>query len=180
MRVPWSGLWAPAVEEFLDAADGRPDVAAERYVQRLRRFYDVRARWHRRGYRLSGVVVILVGALLPLLAVSSYGHKDLVVSFAGVTVSVVTAMRSFYRWDQSWILLRTTEIAISEAYLKWKLTVGADAAVDRAAAARELVDTVMRIRHDEADSFFSELPVPQAAPDGHPVVPLPERRREQS
>ncbi|WP_237047583.1 hypothetical protein [Lentzea guizhouensis] len=36
----------------------------------------------------------------------------------------VTGLRTFYRWDQSWILLRNTEIAVTAAYLEWKLTLG--------------------------------------------------------
>ncbi|MFE0374614.1 DUF4231 domain-containing protein [Streptomyces inhibens] len=184
MRVSWRGFRAPAVEEFLEAADGQLDLAAERYVQHMRHFYDVRARWHRRGYRTSGIIVIGVGALLPLLATASYPHKQLIVSLAGVAVSAVTALRSFYRFDQSWILLRNTEIAISEAYLNWKLTRSEEEQaphdidpVERAAATRGLIDAVMRIRRDEADSYFNELPTPQPGADVHISIPPPYTRR---
>ncbi|MGW3498954.1 DUF4231 domain-containing protein, partial [Streptomyces sp. NPDC001020] len=122
MGTPWRRFRAPALDEFLEVADDELDAAVERYVQRLRHFYDARARWHRRGYRASGIVVIAVGALLPLVATSQFPHKELTLSLVGVTVSVITALRSFYRFDQSWILLRNTEIAISHAYLEWKLS----------------------------------------------------------
>jgi hypothetical protein len=42
--------------------------AVEAYLARLRAFYNTRASWHRRFYRSTGIVVILIGATLPLLA----------------------------------------------------------------------------------------------------------------
>ncbi|MEV5984346.1 DUF4231 domain-containing protein [Streptomyces sp. NPDC052051] len=181
MSTPWRRFRVPALEQFLDVADDELDAAVEQYVQRLRHFYDARARWQRRGYRASGLVVIVVGALLPLLATSEFPGKELVLSLVGVTVSVVTALRSFYRFDQTWILLRNTEIAISDAYLKWKLA-RRRAAVDPHSAeaaegdTRALIDRIMRIRRDEAESFFKELPTPQSAPDAQSLAPLPTPR----
>ncbi|MCN9244583.1 DUF4231 domain-containing protein [Streptomyces sp. RY43-2] len=183
MSTPWRRFRVPALEEFLDVADDELDAAVEQYVQRLRHFYDARARWQRRGYRASGLVVIVVGALLPLLATSEFPGKELVLSLVGVTVSVVTALRSFYRFDQSWILLRNTEIAISDAYLKWKLARRRAAADPHSVEAegtegdtRALIDRIMRIRRDEAESFFNELPTPQPVPDGQSPVSLPTPR----
>ncbi|MDH2387790.1 DUF4231 domain-containing protein [Streptomyces sp. HNM0663] len=176
MRAWWRRFRAPAAEEFLEAPDEELDAAAERYVQRLRRFYDVRARWHRRGYRLTGIVVILVGALLPFLATAEYAHKESVLALAGVTISVVTALRSFFRFDQSWVLLRNAEIAITEEYLGWKLQRRCDGE-QPAAAARRLIEAVVRIRRDEAGEYFKELPSPQPGVDGQVSVPTPGRRQ---
>ncbi|MFG2631971.1 DUF4231 domain-containing protein [Streptomyces sp. NPDC048473] len=180
METPVRRFRAPALHEFLNVADGELDAAVELYVQRLRHFYDARARWHRRGYRISGIAVIVIGALLPLLATSQFAHKELLLSLVGVTISAVTALRSFYRFDQSWILLRNTEIAISHAYLKWKLARHGAAGEPRSPEQGEtdthaLIDMIMRIRRDEAESFFSELPTPQPAPDGR-IPGLPDAR----
>ncbi|GAA3475835.1 DUF4231 domain-containing protein [Streptomyces yanii] len=170
-------LRAPSLHEFLNVADDELDAAVERYVQKLRHFYDARARWHRRGHRFSGIVVIITGALLPLLATSQFAHKELVLSLVGVAISAVTALRSFYRFDQSWILLRNTEIAISHAYLKWKIarlgTAGErPSAEHREADTRALIDMIMGIRRDEAESFFNELPTPQPVTGGqNPGLP---------
>ncbi|MFD4761178.1 DUF4231 domain-containing protein [Streptomyces sp. NPDC058439] len=171
MGNPAQRLRAPSLHEFLNVADDELDSAVERYAQQLRYFYDVRARWHRRGHRLSGIAVIITGALLPLLATSQFAHKELILSLVGVSISAVTALRSFYRFDQSWILLRNTEIAISHAYLKWKIArLGAAgepySPEHRETDTRALIDVIMGIRRDEAESFFNELPTPQPATGG--------------
>lgn len=165
------GLSTPSLQEFLNVTDDEFDAAVGRYVQQLRNFYDIRARWHRRGHRFSGIVVIVAGAALPLLATSQFAHKELVLSLVGVAISVVTALRSFYRFDQSWILLRNTEIAISHAYLKWKIVrhgAGDESYSPerRETDTRALIDMIMGIRRDEAESFFNELPTPQPVTGG--------------
>jgi uncharacterized protein DUF4231 len=131
-------------------------AAAESYALRLRRVYDLRATWHRRLYRFSGIVVILAGAGLPLLVSLDYPAKDGAVSTAGVLVAVVTALRAFYRWDQSWILLRKTETAITSALWAWR----ARAPGTDHEAATELVRRVFDIRAFEAESFFKDLAFP--------------------
>src|ERR1700734_1681901 len=75
-------------EEFMDAV--------EEYVIRTRDFYDSRARWHRRFYRLSTVLIILIGALLPLEAGLDYSYKEVLLGISGVTISALTALRAFY------------------------------------------------------------------------------------
>jgi len=125
-------------------------------VLRLRQIYDLRATWHRRRYRFSGILVILAGAGLPLLVTVDYAGKDLVVAITGVLVALVTALRAFYRWDQSWILLRKTEMAITSALWEWR---GRRSGDDRAAAV-ELLTCVDDIRKYEAESFFKDLAFP--------------------
>jgi hypothetical protein len=137
--------------------------AVEDYVLRVRDFYDSRARWHRRLYRLSTVLVILIGASLPLAASLDYPHKALWLGILGVAVAAITALRSFYHWDQFWVLLRTTETSITRAYLEWKASTqevsdsdpGAVAA--RKKSAGDLVDRIFNIRGNEAETFFRAL-----------------------
>jgi hypothetical protein len=131
-------------------------AAAEAYVLRLHRVYDLRATWHRRLYRFSGIVVILAGAGLPLLVSLDYPGKDIAISATGVLVAVITGLRAFYRWDQSWILLRKTEMAITTALWQW---LGRDPGTDQEAAA-ELMLRVYAIRKFEAESFFKDLAFP--------------------
>lgn len=123
---------------------------------RLRRVYDLRATWHRRLYRFSGIVVILAGAGLPLLVSVDYAGKDTAIAATGVLVAVITGLRAFYRWDQSWILLRKTEIAITSALWSWR---SRESGTDREAAV-ELIRQVYEIRRFEAESFFKDLAFP--------------------
>lgn len=129
---------------------------AEEYAQRIRQFYDVRAQWHRRLYRFSGIIVVIAGAVLPLLATFSYSHKAIIISVVGVFVAVVTALRAFYHWDQGWVLLRQTEFSLSAAYWEWR---GNNPSPDDKAAS-ELLLKIIQIREQEAESFFKNLTFP--------------------
>lgn len=134
--------------------------SAERYVLRLRTFYDSRAQWHRRLYRLSGVLVITIGVALPVTTTLEGRTKDVTIAVGGLLVALLTGLRSFYRWDRNWSLLRRTEIDITALYLAWK---GSPAQIDpdpdtRRRAAVELLETAADIRRAESGLFFKNIP----------------------
>jgi hypothetical protein len=153
----------PKFEDWQSTTPERFAEQAEAYFLRVRDFYDARARWHRRFYRVSGILVIVLGGALPLLASSSWESKDVLVSLTGFVVASVTALRGFYRWDASWVLLRGTEIALTRHYLAWKGVQNEQATTDdRRAAALTLLDKLLDIREDESKSFFKDLPFADA------------------
>lgn len=142
-------------------------ATADAYGAWLRSFYDTRARWHRRFYRLSGVLVILTGAALPVLTNLDYPGKTVTISLSGVVVAGLTGLRAFYRWDQSWILLRNTEMAVTAAYLTWKTTPGnfpvteevtAKEVQEKAAGA--FIDKLGELRQREATMYFKDMAFP--------------------
>jgi hypothetical protein len=145
----------------------------EDYVLRVRNFYDSRARWHRRFYRLSTILIILIGAGLPLAASLSYPHKAVLLGTFGVTVAALTALRAFYHWDQFWVLLRTTEVLITKTYLTWKASApeiiegDASSPEQRKKSAAELAELILAIRGNEAQAFF------RALVDRHDMPELP-------
>ena len=154
----------PYPRRLPDPGDVGFPQAVESYLIRLRTFYNSRAIWHRRFYRFSGVLVILVGATLPLAASLDYANKELLISVLGVAVSIVTALRTFYRWDHSWILLRGTELAITTAW--WDYCAAVDATAEgsdehaRREAARALVQALTEIRRGESELFFKDITFP--------------------
>ncbi|RDI34426.1 uncharacterized protein DUF4231 [Lentzea flaviverrucosa] len=140
-------------------------LAADKYATRLRAFYNARAIWHRRFYRLGGITVILIGGSLPLIANAEYPGKTLVVSLAGTAVAVLTSLHAFYRWDQSWVLLRRTEHSITAAYWQWRAALPHESAFDTDEAmrsTREFLKTLATIREDEASAFLKDLTFPAA------------------
>lgn len=138
--------------------------AADGYATSLIEFYNIRAWWHRKFYRLTGLAVIFTSASLPVLTSLDYSGKDLSISILGFVVAAVTALNAFYRWDQSWVLLRSTEISITREYLDWRSTLpmaiaGSEQADDPTfqEAARQLLVKLSEIRLREAVNFFSEI-----------------------
>jgi hypothetical protein len=151
---------------------GLPDVngkglvaAADEYAVRLRRYYNSRATWHRVFHRVSGILVILAGAGLPVLTNLDYPGKATVISLAGMVIAVLTGLHAFYRWDQSWILLRNTEGAVTAAYWAWCASLpeggnGTDKdTVDKTTAFLALLG---QIRSQEATTFFENVALPAA------------------
>jgi Protein of unknown function (DUF4231) len=141
---------------------------AQGYVQRLQDHYHWRANWHRRIFRGSGIVVILISAGLPLLAAFDYPRKDIIVAIAGVVIAMVTGLRTFYHWDQMWAVLRRTHFALSHAYHTWQLDFRhAEATADPAEgerlayqATKTLFDEINKIRGQESDRYFESLSFP--------------------
>ncbi|HVK26577.1 MAG TPA: DUF4231 domain-containing protein [Actinokineospora sp.] len=149
--------------------DDLPDVeslgartAIDAYALRLRGFYHARAIWNRRFYRLSGVLVILTGAALPLLATLEYPGKTLVISLAGAIIALLTGLNAFYRWDQSWVLVRGTEITLTSAYWRWRTSNDADDI--ESAATQDFLTVLAEVRDHEATAFFKNLTFPSTTP----------------
>lgn len=142
-------------------------TAAEGYVRQVIDFYDSRARWHRRFYRASGVAAILGASSLPLLSVLDMAGKTVIVSGVGCLVAVTTALKEFYRWDTSWVLLRRTEADLTLAYTAYTAAKEPGAPPDPRAA-HALLHQVLRIREEESLRFFRNLPSPVGpAPQSH-------------
>ncbi|MEU5903230.1 SLATT domain-containing protein [Micromonospora sp. NPDC047467] len=145
---------------------------AEESVNKLRDQYDWRAKWHRRLFRFSGILVIVLSASLPLLAGFGYPGKNLVIAVTGVVIATATALRTFYQWDQMWALLRRTHFGLIEASSQWRLAFArAEATVDpveREQRAYEATDTLLAkiegLRSAETEKFFSSLAFPEDSP----------------
>lgn len=151
-------LWSTPTPLWQNPPDGSP-ASIEQYATEVIAFYDVRARWHRRLYRTSAMLIILAGASLPLLTTLDFPGQEGTVAGVGFLVAVTTALRALYRWDTSWVLLRDTEIELTEAYLAWKVGQSdADAPTDPARSARGLLERIMQIRRLESSEFFKSLP----------------------
>jgi Protein of unknown function (DUF4231) len=157
----------PPYPEKLSVMDGGVVAMAEEYGLWVRKFYDARANWHRRLYRLSGILVILTGASLPVLTSFEYPGKAMVISVAGLVVAGFTGLRAFYRWDQSWILLRNTEIAVTTAYLEWRANpdnfpaTKDDPVTDaHEKAAHMFIGKLGEMRQQEAAMYFKDLSFP--------------------
>jgi Protein of unknown function (DUF4231) len=126
--------------------------------------YRERASWHRRLFRGTGVLIIAMASALPVLASFSYPGKDVLVAVIGAVIAFLTALRSFYQWDQLWALLRKSDLDITHLLDKWRLDVQAKAnlppqqqMVEIRKLAEDLQENVEKIRRTESQSYFSML-----------------------
>lgn len=160
-----------SVEEILANGTGSADIAKSvtevvGNIERQRRSYGRRATWHRRHFRSSGIVIIIVSASLPLLAGLDFGAKDMTIAILGVVVAVLTALRSFYQWDHLWSVLRQSDFELGFLIDKWELAV-AEVQPDREFAAEEILDLTSElrkaaeeVRRAESTRYFGSLRPP--------------------
>jgi hypothetical protein len=146
---------------------------AIRTIERLRDNYRRRAKWHRYWFRISGVLVIVLSALLPLLAGLSFDAKDGTLAAVGVTIAIVTGLRVFFQWDQLWGLLRQSDFALSHLLANWELDVAAAAELPEPerrstlfALSRDVLAKADQIRQAESQKFFGALRFPGGAAAG--------------
>ncbi|MBP2478700.1 hypothetical protein JOF53_007572 [Crossiella equi] len=142
---------------------------ARQYVIDLRDRYRFRARWNRRFFRLTGILVIVLSISLPLITVLVFPYKDLTIAVIGVAIALCTGLHSFYQWDKNWGLLRRSDFKLTEAYSAWELEMlHAQSLVDgpnkeqkRYDATKSLLDKASVIRGKESESYFDALKFPQ-------------------
>ena len=137
----------------------------EREVVPLIGWYQRRKRWPRRLHRLSGIVVIGLGALIPLLsAYSGSGPVRVIVGAAGAVITVITGLATVYEWQKTWRIFTVAQTELEAHRLRWELALGAaDAEADqderlrRAVTATEaLLDAATLARRTETADFFAE------------------------
>jgi hypothetical protein len=145
----------------------------ERVVETRRDTYRRRATWHARFFRATGISVIAIATALPVLASLSYDGKTVTVAVAGALVAFLTALRSFYQWDQLWALLRQCDLDLTHLLEQWKLDVAATAGLPETerrtqvhALATNLLEQAETLRRAESLSYFGMLRFPQGAQPG--------------
>jgi hypothetical protein len=154
------------------------DGSAEEVVEGIRVLkdqYHDRAKWHRRCFRSSGIVIILLSATLPLLAGLDYDGKDVTIGVIGVAIAVLTALRNFYQWDQLWSLLRQSDFELTYLLDQWQLDVTAikaGSAPDAPSKIYELTLTLReaaeKVRRAESTRYFGSLRFPSSGGQQQP------------
>lgn len=135
-------------------------------VESLRDRYRRRARINRLWFRGTGIIVILLSAILPLLAGFDFDHKDWTLGIIGVVIAVATALRSFYQWNELWSLLRQSDFELTELLAGWKLAVaGAKGPAEVHTLTEKLLQAGDEVRARESKGYFATLRFPEAKKD---------------
>ena len=140
-------------------------------------WYQRKKRWPRRLHRLSGILVIALGAFIPLL--SAYSDSQpvrIAIGAAGAVISVITGLATIYEWQKTWRIFTVAQTELEAHRLRWELALGsADAETDqqerlrRAVAATELLfeQAALARRTETAEYFAEQTELPR------PPVPAP-------
>ncbi len=158
----------------IDPADpvDRITTIAEDYAKPQLQWYLSHKRLPRLLFRAAGVVIIILSVSIPLLTTLSFPGRDVVLSCAALLIAALTGLNSFYGWDQAWRGRQQTAETLEHLIASWRVRLASarlepDLGKRRdltATAAQELIDKVKAATSAEAEQFFSEVRLPQAAP----------------
>ena len=88
-------------------------------------WYRKRAPRARIFYRASGILIILLGVALPILA--AFGkelvYKDLLVSISAGLIALLTGINSFFRWDVAWHGHIQAELTLDRLHKDWEFAI---------------------------------------------------------
>ena len=134
------------------------------------RWYKQRAALPRFIFRVSGALIIILSASIPLLAALEYPGKDIVLSATAVLIAALTGLNSFYRWEDTWRSRRETEFALTHLLSIWELKIveAMHLGDPRKAkelllvATRQLLEDAKAVTGVETEKFFSNIEWPQA------------------
>jgi hypothetical protein len=164
---------SPERRAVVDERVAEMRALVEREVVPLIHWYQQKKRWPRRLHRLSGIVVIALGATIPLLSAYTSTAVRLVVGVAGAIISIITGLATVYDWQKTWRIFTVAQTELEAHRLHWELALGAaaadpdqDARLARAVAATGiLLDQASQARRTETAEFFADQPeLPRTAP----------------
>lgn len=88
-------------------------------------WYRKRAPHKRLCYRASGLLIIMFGIALPILAAfgKDLKHNDLWVSILAGLIALLTGLNSFFRWDVAWQGYIQAQLTLDRLQKEWELAV---------------------------------------------------------
>ena len=134
----------------------------EREVLPLIDWYQRKKRWPRRLHRLSGILVIGLGATIPLLsAYSDSQPARVLVGAAGAVITVIAGLATVYEWQKTWRIFTVAQTELEAHRLRWELALGtADAEADQE---RRLEHAALARRTETAEFFAEQTELPRAS-----------------
>ncbi|WP_248919940.1 DUF4231 domain-containing protein [Pseudomonas entomophila] len=149
-------------------------------------FVDPRREWYAKHqsypfymFRVCGVVTILLGVILPVVAVTYFQYKTEVMSVMSLTIAALTGLSNFFRWERSWRGREQSKFAIDALEAKWELELAKASHVLSEEkrlehvyiATNDFFTNVRIISAAETDEFFSGMQFPQVEKPGKSKAP---------
>ncbi len=134
---------------------------AHRYVVTQRNWYRHRSVNVRRLFRSFGVGAIILSSSVPVITFIQFDGFRLVITILGVAITALTALRTFFRWDEQWQVLKLADWHLTALLADWeaKMCVLDPASQGSLAAAGALTERLLTDAKDvverEAVSFFA-------------------------
>jgi hypothetical protein len=142
----------------------------DKYVIPSLLWYEQHSWWPRVLFRLSGAVVVILGASLPLLAAFSFPRKEIVLSVVSVLLAGLIGLNAFFHWDEKWRGFKQTELTISHSISVWDLKMiqarhepeHGEARKLAIEATKDLLGSTRQATASETEGYFKDIQFPKS------------------
>lgn len=139
------------------------------YARKSHDWYRQKKRIPRRFYYLSGAMVVVLSALIPLLSAYEGTYFRLTVGIIGVVVSVTTGFNTFFRWEKTWHSFAAAQFDLEYMLRRWEIRMhqakGDANREESLKLAREATESILEetrtLRQAETEGFFRNLRKPK-------------------
>jgi len=120
-------------------------------------------------FRASGITVILFSITIPVISIYNFTEKDIVVSVMALTIAILSGLKAFFKWEESWQSFNRSELAIQHLIGIWQIQLleakthanFSDRLSEARKATKYLLEEVGKIISQESDNYFSKIEWPK-------------------
>jgi hypothetical protein len=120
-------------------------------------WHSKKARHNKRRYRISEIIILFVAAIIPLINVLGFADQQtrIVSSVLGATIAIVTGLTQLEKYQENWIIYRTTTELLKKEKYFYESEVGEYSDLDESKRKKLLVERVESMVSSETSKYFS-------------------------
>jgi Protein of unknown function (DUF4231) len=114
------------------------------------------ARHNKRRYRMSEMIIIFIGAIIPVVNVLDFADLQtrIISSILGATIAIVTGLTQLEKFQENWIIYRTTTELLKKEKYFYENEVGDYSDLDVSKRKKLLVERVESMVSSETSKYF--------------------------
>jgi hypothetical protein len=138
------------------SSDDKSDYKLERLQEQID-WHSEKAHQNKRRFRISEMIIIFVGALIPVINVLEFADLEtrIVSSVLGATIVIVTGLTQLEKFQENWIIYRTTTELLKKEKYFYENEVGEYSDLDDSKRKKLLVERVESMVSSETSKYFT-------------------------
>jgi hypothetical protein len=135
---------------------GQSDYKLERLQEQIK-WHSKKARHNKIRYKITEVIIIFIGAIIPVVNVLQFADLQtrIVSSILGATVMIITGLTQLEKYQENWIIYRTTTELLKKEKYFYENEVGEYTDLDELKRRKLLVERVESIVSSETSKYFT-------------------------
>jgi hypothetical protein len=136
------------------SSEGPSDYKKDRLEVQIK-WHSKKARHNKSRFRLCEVIVIIAGSIIPIVNIVEIDPGTRIVSSVlGGLIAIVTGITQLEKYQENWILYRTTSELLKKEKYYYENEVGEYSGLDESNRNRKLVERVESLVSSETSKYF--------------------------